>query len=1190
MHNKKQMLLNMIGQLKKSFKFNPALATFTPSMAKRNSAAPFAAGVMVQGSRDTSALMTDTIFMLRGSSIKNGFSPVNDAYQGSIVFWITPEWNGNDNLNHQIYGTYASSSPYVLKTLTNVLYLYVHQAIVSVVDVSSWVAGNTYCVIGRWDSKNSLDGTNRGCLSINDVHSFSGTLSFDPVGSLTTNIYVVSQIYSTGAIIEGLTVYRRVLFDGTYGTDIGNGDELALIYNAGTGKDPTEITGSWDVVFCLPTNATAGALVTGTGEAWSHPHSSNVLKDGWLADGYYGGGDYSVESVVGTKIVAGADAGLNNLADNAFTVEGWIRLDVAALNYIFSKRNTSANVGWAVYHYLGEVAVRVECADTSPTVSTTLPVDGKWHHIAFTFDDAGDRKVRLFLDGILKTTSTAGVGAVVDDSAFQVTISETQSLQGGIGWFRVSDSIRYTTDFVPPNTPPASDANTLVQWNMSEGTGTTVADETANANDGTITDGTWTPVWKPSGSPIVPQSVAFNGTSTYIDAGSEASIDDLADGAMTFEGWVNPTSTPDYRQIIQKGSSSGFIVQFFGGYFNTAVYCSTTNAGSAVLIPENLIGKWFHISVTFDDAGDRKIRIFINGSQLSYVIQTAGVGAVISDAASNLILGGAAGGTYFPGLMGWTRISNSIRYTTNFTPPSRLNPPANDANTVRLFLMNEGVGTTITDSSTNAQNATLSDGTWNNTPDMETDSPGARVFNWGHVIGNDAADEGIEQRIDGATAGADYVLRALAYGKFLGQPKVTVWDNTNDAEITTIKGDWSRERVANGDFASDTLWTKGTGWSIAAGVASCDGSQTAVSDLLQVLSDQLNGGIVIGKLYKATYTLSGYSAGTVTRIVGGVSGVSRSADGTYTEYFIGGGSGNLYIEADADFIGSIDDVSVTPVSEEGKPDVLICSFELPTIARAGSAADCTSFSIKLLNENSEGGVGWHQCELLPNLLDNPSFEYGAVADPWIPDGWTNGGAVGSLAAGESVQEASIVYSSGKSLEYAASVDFLYGIKQNTSTAVGKFISLGAAIYNALYITGNNNNQIVFQTQLSNMLYEVGVANRWNFAKKVGRVVIPYVSFVGNSLLGYFDDAYAFALDDVSLTATPASLANSQESGGIRVDGYDKLTQPVTKLKATSGSIKFKWTPRHSAADFLKFGQTELDIFRLYGNANNRIIL
>jgi hypothetical protein len=89
--------------------------------------------------------------------------------------------------------------------------------------------------------------------------------------------------YPPNAIIEGLTIYRRPLFDGTYGTDVGNGDEINLIYNSGTGKDPTLVTGSWDVVFALPTNASTGALATGTGNAWSHPHASNLLYTSTVA-------------------------------------------------------------------------------------------------------------------------------------------------------------------------------------------------------------------------------------------------------------------------------------------------------------------------------------------------------------------------------------------------------------------------------------------------------------------------------------------------------------------------------------------------------------------------------------------------------------------------------------------------------------------------------------------------------------------------------------------------------------------------------------------------------------------------------------------------------------------------------------------------------------------------------------------
>ncbi len=46
-------------------------------------------------------------------------------------------------------------------------------------------------------------------------------------------------------------------------------------------------------MFNLPTNSQTGALVTGTGEAWSHPHASNLLytnttnTGGFLLNGTY---------------------------------------------------------------------------------------------------------------------------------------------------------------------------------------------------------------------------------------------------------------------------------------------------------------------------------------------------------------------------------------------------------------------------------------------------------------------------------------------------------------------------------------------------------------------------------------------------------------------------------------------------------------------------------------------------------------------------------------------------------------------------------------------------------------------------------------------------------------------------------------------------------------------------------------
>lgn len=110
--------------------------------------------------------------------------------------------------------------------------------------------------------------------------------------------------------------------------------------------------------------------------------------------------------------------------------------------------------------------------------------------------------------------------------------------------------------------------------------------------------------------------------------------------------------------------------------------------------------------------------------------------------------------------------------------------------------------------------------------------------------------------------------------------------------------------VTNGSFASDANWTKGTGWTISGGTASCDGTQTSDSDLTQAIT------LVDGSDYAVTYTVSGLTAGTITPVVGGTAGTARSANGTYTETITASSTDELSLRADADFTGSVDDVSL----------------------------------------------------------------------------------------------------------------------------------------------------------------------------------------------------------------------------------------------------------------------------------------
>ncbi len=283
----------------------PLAAAVVPGMAKRQAPGPFDAAPIVQGGwADGSP--SDTLVFASGTQISGTFYQTLDASQGSLVLWITPEWDGNDGKRHDFFNNDSGADPGAisLRTQAGSLVFRVGSSAAEEVSASiaGWLAGQRHLIVARWDNDNGLSGANRLSLSIDDVHTFATQAT--PPAAIGAQNYVGSDrngLHPANAIIEGLTIYRRPLFDGTYGINAGNGDEINLIYNGGAGQDPASVTGSWDVVFALPTNSATGALATGTGQAWTHPHLSNVIPgngnrggfmlagaaatDGWSSEG-----------------------------------------------------------------------------------------------------------------------------------------------------------------------------------------------------------------------------------------------------------------------------------------------------------------------------------------------------------------------------------------------------------------------------------------------------------------------------------------------------------------------------------------------------------------------------------------------------------------------------------------------------------------------------------------------------------------------------------------------------------------------------------------------------------------------------------------------------------------------------------------------------------------------------------------
>ncbi|BAQ85334.1 hypothetical protein [uncultured Mediterranean phage uvMED] len=125
------------------------------------------------------------------------------------------------------------------------------------------------------------------------------------------------------------------------------------------------------------------------------------------------------------------------------------------------------------------------------------------------------------------------------------------------------------------------------------------------------------------------------------------------------------------------------------------------------------------------------------------------------------------------------------------------------------------------------------------------------------------------------------------------------------------------DQVTNGTFDSDANWTKGTGWSIGSGVASCDGTQTGSTALVQQGTiSGANLDFEVGKTYKITFDVT-TTAGAISFVE--IGGTTNQTDvpataSTATRYLTASSTNDrLRISGNSTFEGTVDNVVVKEV-------------------------------------------------------------------------------------------------------------------------------------------------------------------------------------------------------------------------------------------------------------------------------------
>lgn len=240
----------------------------------------------------------------------------------------------------------------------------------------------------------------------------------------------------------------------------------------------------------------------------------------------------------------------------------------------------------------------------------------------------------------------------------------------------------------------ASPGPSLVgSWNFDEGAGSTAGDSSGYGNHGTLL---------PSNEGKFGGALSFDGVNDYVMVADSPTLEPTM---ITVELWVQATSSHAYEYILTKflpptatdrasyafytGSSGG--LRFYVG--TTSTYYASPDAGTGIWN-----GNWHHIAGTFDGS---EVRLYVDGTKIDG--STSDPNPIWYQGTGDLYIGTYNPAItvpplnlYFQGKIDEVRISDNVRYTIPFAPPTA--PFTPDSNTVALWHFDEETSQTINDS------------------------------------------------------------------------------------------------------------------------------------------------------------------------------------------------------------------------------------------------------------------------------------------------------------------------------------------------------------------------------------------------------------------------------------------------------------------------------------------------------------
>jgi hypothetical protein len=443
--------------------------------------------------------------------------------------------------------------------------------------------------------------------------------------------------------------------------------QKAGLWPSGSGADPY----FQNTTLLLHGDGTNGAqnntFLDSSNNAFPITRNGNTTQGSFTP--YVGPGCWSVFFNGSTDYLSASTSPAFGFGTGDFTVEYWIYASSwSTTPTIIDLRAAAGTSGFSDYITTGGVPNMYWHNTTVLTSTLSIPLN-TWTHVAYT---RASNTIRIFVNGALGAsgTSSSDLQASVP-CKIGSTFTPSNYFSGYLSNVKITKGAAlYTAAFTPSTTPIIATSQTSLLTCNNSGFNDLSATNTLLTRAGSTLVSKFSPFTLYQTNPAS-YSGYFDGSGDYLSLPTSAGLQ-LGSSDFTFETWVYFSEVVNDRTLIYWNANTSGTAALHVRTISAKWAFWISQTGSSWAIQQNALGstilanQWYHVAAV---RSGTNIKLYINGSDVTAGGYTLS-GSLMTTYTLNQIGVYNSGFYYMQGSLSNFRITNTVVYSGNFTPPT----------------------------------------------------------------------------------------------------------------------------------------------------------------------------------------------------------------------------------------------------------------------------------------------------------------------------------------------------------------------------------------------------------------------------------------------------------------------------------------------------------------------------------------